>query len=409
MTIRYLSEPLKKHLSANRQMAFIVGPRQVGKTTLAESFLKEVKPGWNYFNWDDPRQRKILLQDVFTGRFSFSAQAQPIVVFDEIHKYPRWKNSLKGLFDLHQPNTHWIITGSAALDVYRKGQDSLVGRHFTYHLCPYSVAELLGMAMSPSFVSEIKSSKLVLEKPSQKSQESLEKLFRLGGFPEPLFKEEESFLNQWRTTRIDRLINQDLAALEQLRHLPLVENLVLLLPERVGNPLSINSLREDLNLHFSTVKHWLELLSRVFYGFPIYPYTGKLTRMLKKEMKYYLWDWTEIKDPGYRFENMTAVHLQKWISYLNDTGCGLFSLHYLRDKEKREVDFLICEDRKPLLAVECKYADRKLSPSLCHYAEALKIPYSIQLCFEPAETWVKKNVLGTCHTSSAASFFEKLV
>src|SRR3989338_86419 len=143
MSIRTLSAPLQKHLTSNRQMAFLVGPRQVGKTTLAQSFLKEIKPGWNYFNWDDPAQRKILLRDVFTGRFSFSAEAQPIVVFDEIHKYPRWKNALKGLFDTHEPNTHWIVTGSAALNIYRKGQDSLIGRHFTYHLCPYSVAELL--------------------------------------------------------------------------------------------------------------------------------------------------------------------------------------------------------------------------------------------------------------------------
>ena len=401
MSIRTLSAPLQKHLTSNRQMAFLVGPRQVGKTTLAQSFLKEIKPGWNYFNWDDPAQRKILLRDVFTGRFSFSAEAQPIVVFDEIHKYPRWKNALKGLFDTHEPNTHWIVTGSAALDGYRKGQDSLVGRHFTYHLCPYSVAELSG-ATTPTDSSTI-------EKPSGEIQEHFEKLFRLGGFPEPLFKGDEQFLNQWRTTRTDRLINQDLAALENLRHLPLVENLVLLLPERIGSPLSINSLREDLNLHFSTVKHWLELLTRVFYGFPISPYTGKLSRMLKKEIKYYLWDWTEIRDEGLRFENMVAVHLQKWILWLNDLGRGTFSLHYLRDKEKREVDFLICENRKPVLAIECKLSESEPTPALLYYTERLSLDSGLQLVFKPMESRERKTKSGKVTVASAASFLETLV
>ena len=408
MVLRYLSAPLQKHLDSNRQMVFLVGPRQVGKTTLAKSFLKEVKPGWNYFNWDDPAQRKILLQDIFPGRFSFSAEGQSIV-FDEIHKYPRWKNALKGLFDSHEPNTHWIVTGSAALDVYRKGQDSLVGRHFTYHLCPYSLAELLKRDALQSVVAAIKSSKLSLEKPSEATQQALQRLSRFGGFPEPLFKEDESFLNQWRTTRIDRLINQDLAALEHLRNLPLVENMVLLLPERVGSPLSLNGLREDLEVHFSTVKHWLELLSRVFYGFPIFPYTGKLARMLKKEMKYYLWDWTEIKDEGCRFENMVAVHLQKWIFWLNDTGQGSFSLHYLRDKEKREIDFLVCENRKPFLAVECKLSETAPAKSLLYYSDRLSIPLSLQLLFGPIDPREQRTKSGRIIIASASSFLDKLV
>lgn len=409
MTLRYLSEPLKRHLTQNRQMVFLVGPRQVGKTTLAQSFLKTVEVGKNYFNWDDPKQRKILLQEVFKGRLPFSPQENPVIVFDEIHKYPRWKNSLKGLFDSHEPDTHWIVTGSAALNVYKKGQDSLVGRQFTYHLFPFSVAELAEKHSGEVALSAIRSSTLSLEKPTLGSQQNMEHLFRWSGFPEPLFKKEDAFLTQWRVARIDRLVNQDLAALEHLRHLPLVENLVLLLPERVGSSLSINSLREDLEVHFSTVKHWLELLSRVFYGFPVYPYAAKLSRMLKKEMKYYLWDWTEITEEGHRFENMVAVHLQKWIFYLNDLGIGSFSLHYIRDKEKREVDFLICENRKPFLAVECKFADPEPSKSLLYYSERLKIPYALQLLFKSVEPRILKTESGNLYIASAASFLEQLV
>lgn len=211
----------------------------------------------------------------------------------------------------------------------------------------------------------------------------MQKLLDHGGFPEPYQKSDPNFLNQWRQARLDRLVNQDLASLENLRHLDLVENLLFLLPERVGSPLSINSLREDLEVHFSTVKHWLQLLERVFYGFHLPPYHAKATRTLKKKTKWYLWDWTEIQESGNRFENLVAVHLLKYILYLNDLGKGTFSLHYIRDKEKREIDFLICERRKPILGIECKWKSQKPDHALFYYAKRLGLKRMILLVWEP--------------------------
>ncbi len=375
---RYLTSVLGKHLNDLRQMVFLTGPRQVGKTTLAKSFLRPIEPGINYFNWDTVAERKALLSKVFAGKESLGGDG--VIVFDEIHKYLRWKNTLKGLFDRYEPHTHWIVTGSARLDVYRRGQDSLLGRHFTYHLAPYSVAELLRSATATP-VHEILSHTSQAADTSA-AREALAKLNRLGGFPEPLFAESENFLRQWRDSRLDRLVNQDLGSLEALRNLPLVEQLMMLLPSRVGSLLSINSLREDLEVHFATVKHWLELLENVYYGFFLRPFSKKTGRMLKKESKWYLWDWTEVEDPAARFENLVAVHLRKYVDYMRDTGEAALSLHFVRNKEKQEADFLVCDNRKPVLLVECKLSESAPDESLFHFARQLKVSGAVQVVKE---------------------------
>lgn len=359
-------------------MAFITGPRQVGKTTLAKGMIPDLRPSVNYFNWDVGEHKKILLREVFRGKVDLKDSRRKIIVFDEIHKYPRWKNTLKGLFDKNEPDTHWIVTGSAALNVYRKGQDSLLGRCFTYHLSPLSVAEIV----DKKDVGIVSIEEMVagqFQNPTQDMLEAFSNLMDFSGFPEPYLKGEKSFLKRWRASRLERIINQDLSKTEQLKNLPLVENLMFLLPERVGSPLSLNSLREDLEVHHATVKHWIELLGRVFYTFTIRPYSSKLSRALRKEPKLYLWDWSEIENEGIRFENMVAVHLLKYVNYINDTGAGTLSLHYIRDKEKREVDFLICKDRKPEVLIECKLSDKNIHDALIYYANVLHPKRAIQL------------------------------
>ena len=378
MLKRYIEDAIINHFKELRQLVILVGPRQVGKTTLAKSLIPDLKQGVNYFNWDIAAHRKILLTQIFSGKVELKSGEKDVLVFDEIHKYPRWKNAIKGLFDKYEPNTHWIITGSAVLDVYRKGQDSLVGRSFNYHLCPFTVAELFETFRNKTFSLDTLL-ETEISKPDDETQNTFDSLLKFGGFPEPYLKKSDSFLRRWRATRLDKLINQDLASIEHLKHLALVEKLMFLLPERVGSPLSTNSLREDLEVHFATVKHWIGLLEKIFYGFAIYPYTVQSSRMLKKEAKWYLWDWTEIDNEGFRFENMVAVHLLKYVHYMNDLGIDELSLHYVRDKEKREADFLICRKRKPLLLVECKLHDITPSKSLSHFARILTTKNAIQL------------------------------
>ncbi|MBI4411427.1 MAG: DUF4143 domain-containing protein, partial [Deltaproteobacteria bacterium] len=310
-------------------------------------------------------------------------------------------------------DAHWIVTGSALLNVYRRGQDSLLGRHFTYHLAPFSVAELTRVAGTSVPATAVPTLDALLNvefsQAGRENYEAFESLLKFGGFPEPLFKGEESFLSRWRSMRLDRLINQDLAATESLKNLPLVENLMFLLPERVGSPLSLNGLREDLEVHFATVKHWMELLERVFYGFFIRPYSKKTGRMLRKESKWYLWDWTEIENPGSRFENLVAMHLQKYVNYLNQLGRGALSLYYVRDKEKQEVDFLVCDGRKPRLLIECKVACAEASKALFHFAGLLGVKDVIQISQEGCDARLYDKDGVRVRVLDAASFLKELV
>ncbi len=408
MKERYLSRPIFEHLKTLRQMVFLVGPRQVGKTTLAQSMLTKSIPGHNFFNWDTPQHRKKLITQILPGKENLAGKDRERIVFDEIHKYPRWKNALKGLFDTHEPNTHWLVTGSAMLNIYRRGQDSLLGRYFTYHLAPFTVAECLRQDSDKiPLLSEL----LEREYPpaDPESREAFTHLMRFGGFPEPLFRAEDSFVSRWRSNRLDRLINQDLASTEHLRHLPLVEQLMFLLPERVGNPLSLNNLREDLEVHFATIRHWIELLERVFYGFFVRPYSKRPTRTLKKEPKWYLWDWTEIQEPGIRFENLVAVHLLKYVHYMNDLGRDDLSLHYVRDKEKQEVDFVICRNKKPFVLIECKQDQETAAPALWHFAKLLGVKRAFQLVGESVESRSLQEGDTTIRILSAPAFLRELV
>jgi predicted AAA+ superfamily ATPase len=375
MIERYLKAPIAEHIKKFRQMIFLTGPRQVGKTTLAKSLLGSVVDGVNYLNWDLAAHRRLLTTGIFQGKVDLGEPGRKLMVFDEIHKYPRWKNALKGLFDRYEPHTRWVITGSAALNIFRKGQDSLIGRSFVYHLFPLSVAEAAGLG-NPIMPEGFAASDLA---GNEVPDAVLTRLLEFGGFPEPFLKEDGAFLKRWRSSRLERLVNQDLASTEHIRNLPILEHLMFMLPSRTGNPLSINGLRENLEVHHATVSHWIDLLERIFYGFRLRPFSGKIERALKKEAKWYLWDWTEVEDPGIRFENLVAVHLLKYVQYINDLGLGKIDIFYLRDKQKREVDFMLTTGGKPLMLIECKLNEESPAESLVYYAKRLGVPRAVQL------------------------------
>ncbi|MBI2901390.1 MAG: ATP-binding protein [Planctomycetes bacterium] len=368
--MRYLSDGLRRCLEEERKMALLVGPRQVGKTTLARSLLPAAGA---CFNWDVETDRRLLVRS--PGEFwreKTGGGGRVRIVLDEIHKYPRWKRLLKGLFDAHAAELEILVTGSGRLDVYQRGGDSLLGRYFLHHLHPFTVGELLAggkQALLPP-ARFVKALDDALETPG--SEEALERIERFTGFPEPLFKGREEFLVRWRRTRRDLVLREDLRDLTRIREMGLLESLALLLPDKIGSPLSLNGLREDLGVAFNTVRGWVEALSRLYYLFELRPFAGKLSRTLRREAKIYFFDPSEIPSEGARFENLVALHLLKLVDAWNDAGQGDFALHYVRDKEKREADFLIVERRRPFLLVECKLTDRETSPSLDYFAERLK-------------------------------------
>ena len=325
---RYLVPQINRDLA--KKMVFVAGPRQVGKTTLARSL-----PGADagYLNWDVTEHRAHIL----AGELPVSK----LWVFDEIHKYKRWRNFLKGVYDGRRAGQRILVTGSGRLDLYRFGGDSLQGRYHMLRMHPLSAAEL-GLTTTSRLLD----------------------LLKLGGFPEPYFSGSEIEARRWSREYRSRLVHEDVASLERVQDLGHLELMMMRLPDLVGSPLSLNALREDLQVSHKTVSAWLAVLERLYAVFLLSPFGTPRIRAVKKERKHYQFDWSLVMNEGPRFENMVACHLLKWVDHRQDTLGHDVELRYFRDTDGREVDFVVTERNSPVLIVECKAASGDVDRSL---------------------------------------------
>jgi len=367
---------IREVIEKDNKMAFVSGPRQVGKTTLAKHY-KDLFGQGLYLNWDNITHQKTILTDPLFFEKENRDPAKPfLLVFDEIHKYGRWKNYLKGAYDDYKDEFKFLITGSGRLELFKKGGDSLLGRYFSIPLFPFSLGELGGRIISFKEFLE------ALDHPPVSTKEGIERyhqLFRFSGFPEPFIRGTSAFYNRWFSERKTLLIREDIRDATPIREISLMEHLAHLIPERLGSPLSLNALKEDVGVAFETIRDWLLVLEQFFYLFRVTPFTGKLARTLRKESKVYLFDWVEIENEGFRFENLVALHLLKATRMWMATGEVQLNLDYVRDKEKREVDFVLSRKGRPLCLIECKLSDLSPSPSLVYFQQRLGAPHAIQI------------------------------
>ena len=367
---------IRQTIEEYHKMAFVSGPRQVGKTTLAKQYQNQSGQSL-YLNWDTPPHRKKILSDpLFFERENRDPQKPFLVILDEIHKYARWKNYLKGIYDQSKDEFRFLITGSGRLELFKKGGDSLLGRYFSVPLFPLTVGELRGR------LTGLKDFRQALESPPSPTAEAKEKyslLFRFSGFPEPFSRGTDQFYNRWFPERKMLLLREDIRDASAIREISLLEHLAQLIPERVGAPLSLNALKEDVGVAFETIRDWILLLEQFFYIFRLAPFTGRLTRTIRKENKAYLFDWVEIDNESLRFENLVALHLLKAARLWKAMGEGEVHLNFIRDKEKRETDFLLSQKGKPICLVECKASDEDPAPSLLHFQKKLSAPTAVQV------------------------------
>ncbi len=364
MTIdRYLTHCIYNDLK--QKMVFIGGARQVGKTTLARKLIAQKYDNAVYFNWDNRQDRKSIINSLWPGNAD-------LIILDEIHKYKNWKSFIKGEYDKHSERFHFLITGSARLDIYRRGGDSLHGRYHYYRLYPFSLAELAGEKHGIAVFDELK-----IE--DTRHGDVLSQLDKFGGFPEPFIRHSDKTLRRWHNEKIERMFREDILDIERITDISNMKLLSDLLPERVGSPLSLNSLREDLGISHRAISRWICILESFYYCFRIYPYTQSRIRSIKKEPKLYLIDWSEIDDESARFENMVATHLLKFAHFLYDSEGYRCELWYLRNVDKKEVDFLLTVNSKPWIAVETKLSDTSVSSNLEYFKERLSIPFCYQV------------------------------
>ena len=378
------------------KMIFLSGPRQIGKTTFALQRLEFLGQEHLYYNWDDPYVRREYTRNPHFLKTKIAAEKQKaLIAFDEIHKHKQWKNILKGLYDLHHRQAQFIITGSARLDYFRQSGDSLVGRYFSYCMLPLGLSEAMGdihrISNDDNLISGYKEDKLLSALhavPLPAAQEVLEQMMVFGGFPEPFIKSNKRFLTKWRRDYKSLLLYEDLRDLSRIQDLKGVEQLLLMLPERVGSPLSINSLREDLKVNHRTVSNWIEALKKIYLVFSVMPWSRHIAKAIRKETKVYFYDWTMVSNQGARFENLVAVTLLRLVCRWNELGLGDFDLRYVRNHQGREVDFLLIKDNRPYALFEAKESDLGLSAAGSYFKDRLKTPYyQIVANFDGVEAW----------------------
>ncbi len=375
--MRYITPYILDDLK--RKMVFVGGPRQVGKTTLAKAVLSSNYPDGRYFNWDFDEDR----QDILRKRWRTD---NTLLIFDELHKFPKWKGWIKGIYDVSHDFHSFLITGSARLDIYRRGGDSLLGRYHYWRLHPFTLDEI------PKGVSP---------------KDAFKRLMTLGGFPEPFLGGDERLARRWRRERFDRVLREDVRDLEPVRDIQLLSMFLDLLRHRVGGLVVLSNLARDLEISPKTAKAWLETLERMYLVFSVRPFTKSLPRAVRKPPKVYFFDNGDVLgDEGARFENLVATSLLKRLHYLEDSQGYKYELRYIRDKEGREVDFAIVKEGELEELIEVKYSDDSITRSLSYYANRLNPKKAVQIVSEIKRPYDKGKIRVTDPISYFSNFFK---
>lgn len=362
---------VEEHLRAYRQMVFLSGPRQVGKTTICESIAT------TYLSWDDEDVRRAVQsgQRTLADRYALDSvsDGEKIVVCDEIHKYSRWKQFLKGFFDLYGRRMKIVATGSARMDVYKKGGDSMMGRYFPYRMHPLSVAELLDVSIPGDGL---------VRPPKRLDDAEWLALLRFGGFPDPFVNRDARFSRRWNALRFEQLMKTDMRDMTRIGELDQLAAMAELLAVRSGEQLVYKGLGCEIGVDEKTAKKWVKALKHLYFGFEVRPWFRNVENSIRKMPKWYMRDWANVKDEGKRAETLVACHLLKAVEGWTDMGYGDFALGYLRDKSKREVDFVVTRDGMPWFLVEVKKSDKALSGSLGFFQRCLGAKHAFQVVLD---------------------------
>ena len=361
-------EIFANHFANNRQMILLSGPRQVGKTTVSKEMSDM------YLNWDRRADRMLFLKGedevARAAGLDIRRSTTPLIVFDEIHHYPKWRQFLKGYFDTYGDSSRTLVTGSARLDLQKRGKgDSLMGRYFPFRMHPLSTGELLRPVLPTSETHHAQ----------ELPEEDWRALIEFGGFPEMFCSRSNSFSLRWRRLRREQLVRIDVANDTNIRDLDQLDALAEILAGRSGQQIVYSSLANEVQTNEVTARQWIATLSSFFYGFTVRPWFRNVSNSIRKTPKWYMRDWSGIKDDGARVETIIAGHLLKAVETWSDMGFGEYALYYLRDKNKNEVDFLVAKDGEPWMIVEAKNSDTKPTAALRGMQRQLGVGIALQV------------------------------
>ena len=347
---RYLDDRVR--LDLNKKMVFLTGPRQVGKTTLSRALVAH--SGGQYLNYDVADDQRLIVQQRWSPR-------APLLVLDELHKMPHWKNWLKGVYDGKPAAQQLLVTGSARLDTFRQSGESLAGRFFGLRLHPFSVREWCAQSGATP-------------------EAALTHLLERGGFPEPCLAATVEEAERWRRQYFDGLVRNDVLEFSRITEVNAIKLFAQMLRQRVGSPLSLASLARDLALSPVTLKKYLDILEALYIVFIVRPWHDNIARSVLQAPKVYFYDTGLVQgDDGVRFENLVATALLKHTQWQVDAQGKEVGLHYIRTKDDAEVDFALSEGVQLTHLIECKMRDNKPHRALRRFADAFPDTQAVQV------------------------------
>jgi predicted AAA+ superfamily ATPase len=348
---RQLAENIRHDLG--RKLVVITGARQAGKTTLARQLMAGFENA-QYLNWDVPADRTLIAGNAWSPKSG-------LVVFDEIHKMKEWKSFLKGAWDGRSPGQAMLVTGSARMDTFRQGGESLAGRYFNWRLHPFSVRELV----ETQRISPANALSLLLER---------------GGFPEPCLASSATEADRWRAQYATDLIREDVLDFSRVHEVRTLQLLFTMLRERVGSPIKVSALAQSLQVSPSTAARYLDILEALYIVFRVTPWHRDVSRSLLKEAKVYFSDTgLVIGDAGAKLENAVAAMLLKHCHHRQDAEGKAVALHTIRDKERHEIDFVLTEGDTVTDLIEVKRADPVPSAYLHRMAQRFTSARALQV------------------------------
>jgi len=239
--------------------------------------------------------------------------------------------------------------------------------------------------MHPFSVAECLNPELKLQnyqRPAELNGLEWNALWEFGGFPEPFLRRDKRFSRRWHSLRHNQLLREDVRALTRIQELEQLDSMALILERRSGEQLVYSRLAREVRVSENTVRAWISTLSSLHFGFLVKPWFRNVSKAIRKEPKWFLRDWSMIEDEGQRVETFIACHLLKAVEGWSDLGLGKFELFYIRDKQKREVDFLVTRDADPWFIVEAKKDDTSLSPALDIMQKQTGALHAFQVVFE---------------------------
>lgn len=373
---RHIDDKIAQHFNKYRQILLLMGPRQIGKTTI----LKKIFPRAKYFLLDEDPVRKIF-ETYDSNVYKQNLSDDECIILDEIHLLSDPGRVAKIIYDL-LPNKKLIVTGSSSFNIKHKTTESLAGRKIDYRFFPLTISEFLVQNETEKILNFNVIDNVInntIQKVRPFDLVSITNTILIYGCYPFLIKSPRD--DNYLKNLTDSVIFKDVMELDLIENKKIASDLLKLLAYQIGNIINYTELAMRLNVDVRTVKRYIDIFEQSFILFRLNPYSKNKRQELVKSPKIYFFDngirnslinnfeSVDLRnDRGALFENYIVSEIYK----ANIYGEYNLNMNYWRTKSGSEVD-LVLSDNKKLLACEIKYTNGSVSKAFIYrYPEAVE-------------------------------------